>query len=335
MYNSRQQPDNGAPPRHHFWNRSSRHPADQRGDYYVADNYGAPMYSMPGPHSEFRQGPRGRWEHSQYADNMNVYDTTQNKHMSRREKNMYATPFGTPGFAAENLLADNPWTHDTLGYDYYDYFADQAVRGPFGVAPGSVLPPSQRPFVGRNPNNSGAPRRGFGYKMFHRGAPNQPSGGNYPSQYGGPQYGGPINNGPRGLNQGYVPPGAQFAHTNQPYVSETYHDQWEDTLPDGGWEKYETEVSQVTNQDVVVGGRGTNATKSQWGNTRNPSMTTTLPMNIPTAATSTTTISSTTTDGLSVPITDSMEKRETVVSAENPTTGLPLNSATVKTKNAM
>jgi len=291
---------------------------------------------MTGPHSEFRQGPT-RWEHTQYADTYNngFSTNTGGPRMSHREKNMYATPFGTPGFAAENLLADNPWTHDTLGYDYYDYYADQAVRGPFGVAPGSVVPPSQRPFInGRrssyNGNANTAPRRGFGYKLFHKGGAPVQSGGNYPSSYGANNG---ANNGPRGLNKGYLPPGAQFAHTNQPYVSEGYHDVYEDTLPEGGWERYETDVVQTTHQDVVYGGRGINAAKSQWGNTRNPSMTSTLPMNIPSAASNTTVVTTTTTDGLSVPIADSMEKTESVVSAENPTTGLPLNSATL-TKNA-
>jgi len=255
--------------------------------------------------------------------------------MTHREKNMYATPFGTPGFAAENLLADNPWTHDTLGYDYYDYYADQAVRGPFGVAPGSVVPPSQRPFLGgrRNSNTraqNGQPRQGFGYKLFHRGQPaNQ--GQNYPNRYDdGYQTTGGYGTGntnARGLNKGYMPPGAQYAHTNMPYVSEGFHEEHEDVLPGGGWERWETDVTQTTHQDVVYGGRGTNAQRSTYGNTRNPSMVSNLPMNIPSATTTTSTV--TTVDGTNVPIGDTMERKaETVVSAENPTTGLPLNTTT-------
>lgn len=332
MFHRKQHPADQAahPAAHHFWQRGGRHPAAHPVDNtwnphtgtfgpadaaYLDSVRGA---NYTGPNSEFRHGPT-RWEHVQYAPGTQGYATTGRTKMTHREKNMYATPFGTPGFAAENLLADNPWTHDTIGYDYYDYFADQDVRGPFGVAPGSVVPPSQRVFLGgntANPNNyaytnsTGAPARGgFMGKLFHKN-PNAPRKQKATKA--------------KGLNYGYMPTGAQFAHTNAPYVADSYTDVHEDILPGGGYERVETAVSQVTTQDVVYGGRGTNAVKSTVGNTRNPSMTAALPMNIPAATSTSTTTVSSTIDGTSVPIADSWDKRsETVVSAENPTTGLP------------
>lgn len=117
-----------------------------------------------------------------------------------------------------------------------------------------------------------------------------------------------------------------------PYVSEGFHEEHEDVLPNGGWERWETDVTQTTHQDIVYGGRGLNAAKSTYGNTRNPASVDTLPMNIPSAATTTSTV--TTTDGSVVPIGSEFERKaETVVSAENPTTGLPMNTASLA-KNA-
>jgi len=316
-------------PKQHFWNKSNKNQANQAHDwngngntydegygdgYYNHSNpsaYPAPMYE-PGA---FVQGP-AHWEHQGYANGGYPANSSGKKgRMTHREKNMYSTPFGTPGFASENLLADNPWTHDTLGYDYYDYYADQRVRGPFGVAPGSVVPPSQRPFINNSNNNMNSyeqPKRGG---FFHKNKGGQGTG----------------NTNARGLNKGVIPPGAQIAYSNQPITSDRFTDVREEQLDNGGFERIETEVVQTIQQDVVYGGRGANATRSRMGNTRNPSMDPRLPMNIPSAATTSVTTVVDRVDGVTVPISDpnlADRKVESFVNAENPTTGLPLNSAT-------
>jgi len=171
-----------------------------------------------------------------------------NQNRSGRNQNTWYTPFGTPGFASENLLADNPWTHNTLGYDYFDYFADQRVRGPFGVAPGSVVPPSQRHLFGRNSNNAnGQQQQQRGFFHRNRGNQNQNVGNNS------------SGSNTSGLNKGVIPPGAAVATTNQPITSEGQNQYYERTLADGSVEKVQQQTVATTQQDIVPNARGINS----------------------------------------------------------------------------
>jgi hypothetical protein len=142
-------------------------------------------------------------------------------YVPQRRVQTFSTPFGTPGFASENLLADNPWTHDTLGYDYYDYFADQRVRGPFGVAPGSLMGPG---YYGPNvipPQGYAEPQRKRHF--WNRRHPEAPAAAF--ATLGGPVSTGPI-----------------LAHNER-------------MLPDGTIERIDTETIQTFVQDPLPANR--------------------------------------------------------------------------------